>query len=436
MTKFNLEKCKSGNKGITLIALVITIIVLLILAGITINALTGSDSAPAKANEAKQKNDIGTVKDEIAVIAQNAHLEAYDDIYVKNNSTVSSTAATTTVGQRVINAVLEHFGGTARGTSNANDTLTATATKGLVDVSISQAKDGNAEITLATRDFTQTGSISLNNAGVLTWTALTENSGGQQQSGGNQQQGGSGGNSGQGNTNQSGPTVVGGIASVNIGDKVAYTPPADTTIANLDLPEGTSIEGTKVAALENTLSGATITSSGVKAEDIKDWVVLDVDTTTGEILIVPDTVNGDNTYVTLELSGMDGYNNAIAALNKVAEQYKNPTYAKEARSITVDDVNKLEGYTPEGTEINVVFQNDYYGMNANLDIVPSSEAMKGTIETETTDPEDEEKTITATISGNLYRATAETSDYTLTTFSFLERWGLLASFTLRGSQSY
>ena len=54
MTKFNLEKCKSSNKGITLIALIITIIVLLILAGITIASLTGSDSAPAKANEAKK----------------------------------------------------------------------------------------------------------------------------------------------------------------------------------------------------------------------------------------------------------------------------------------------------------------------------------------------------------------------------------------------
>ncbi|MBO4292768.1 MAG: hypothetical protein J5881_00005 [Clostridia bacterium] len=186
MTKFNLEKCKSGNKGITLIALIITIIVLLILAGITISALTGSDSAPAKANEAKQKNDIGAVKDEIALTVQNAQTEAYDDIYVKNNSTVSSTAATTTVGQRVINAVLEHFGGTARGTANANDTLTATATKGLVDVSISQAKDENAEISLTTRDFTQTGSISLNNAGVLTWEPLEDNNGTQQQGGGNQ----------------------------------------------------------------------------------------------------------------------------------------------------------------------------------------------------------------------------------------------------------
>ena len=42
-----------NQKGITLIALVITIIVLLILAGITIALITSQDSAPNKAAEAK-----------------------------------------------------------------------------------------------------------------------------------------------------------------------------------------------------------------------------------------------------------------------------------------------------------------------------------------------------------------------------------------------
>lgn len=44
------------TKGITLIALVIAIIVLLILAGVTIATLAGDNSAPMKANEATQKN--------------------------------------------------------------------------------------------------------------------------------------------------------------------------------------------------------------------------------------------------------------------------------------------------------------------------------------------------------------------------------------------
>ena len=50
------------QKGITLIALVITIIVLLILSGVTIAMLTSNHSAPQKATEAAQKDAISSVK--------------------------------------------------------------------------------------------------------------------------------------------------------------------------------------------------------------------------------------------------------------------------------------------------------------------------------------------------------------------------------------
>ena len=83
MTKYHLKKCKKNDKGITLIALIITIIVLLILAGVTIAALTGTDSAPVKANEAKQKNDIGSAQDQVYLIAQTAQTEAYERVYVE-----------------------------------------------------------------------------------------------------------------------------------------------------------------------------------------------------------------------------------------------------------------------------------------------------------------------------------------------------------------
>ena len=52
------------SKGITLIALVITIIVLLILAGVTIATLTGNNGILGKANEAKTKSDIVEVKEQ------------------------------------------------------------------------------------------------------------------------------------------------------------------------------------------------------------------------------------------------------------------------------------------------------------------------------------------------------------------------------------
>ena len=56
------EKIKS-NKGITLIALVITIIVLLILAGVSIATLTGDNGLLNKAGEAKEQTEVAEVKD-------------------------------------------------------------------------------------------------------------------------------------------------------------------------------------------------------------------------------------------------------------------------------------------------------------------------------------------------------------------------------------
>lgn len=46
------------KRGITLIALVITIIVLLILAGVTIATLTGENGILTKASEASQKTEV------------------------------------------------------------------------------------------------------------------------------------------------------------------------------------------------------------------------------------------------------------------------------------------------------------------------------------------------------------------------------------------
>ena len=51
------------NKGITLIALIITIIVLLILAGISIATLTGDNGILSKAQEAKTKHEEETKKE-------------------------------------------------------------------------------------------------------------------------------------------------------------------------------------------------------------------------------------------------------------------------------------------------------------------------------------------------------------------------------------
>ena len=72
------------SKGITLIALVITIIVLLILAGVTIATLTGNNGILGKANEAKTTNDEEKAKEQIKIAVMGSYGKDgelnYDDL--------------------------------------------------------------------------------------------------------------------------------------------------------------------------------------------------------------------------------------------------------------------------------------------------------------------------------------------------------------------
>lgn len=66
------------DKGITLIALVVTIIVLLILAGITISLIIGQNGIIGKANRAKLVNDQQSIKERLLLAIQDATIEKID----------------------------------------------------------------------------------------------------------------------------------------------------------------------------------------------------------------------------------------------------------------------------------------------------------------------------------------------------------------------
>ena len=61
-------KAKEKQKGITLIALVITIIVLLILAGVSIAMLTGDNGILMQASDSKIETAVGTVKEQLKLL--------------------------------------------------------------------------------------------------------------------------------------------------------------------------------------------------------------------------------------------------------------------------------------------------------------------------------------------------------------------------------
>ena len=81
-----------GNKGITLIALVITIIVLLILAGVSIAMLTGDNSLLGNAQRTGPYNDIGAAKDEIGLAFNSAMQAYYENTYAGGTAVAFETA--------------------------------------------------------------------------------------------------------------------------------------------------------------------------------------------------------------------------------------------------------------------------------------------------------------------------------------------------------
>ena len=67
-----LKETLKRNKGITLIALVVTIIVLLILAGISINMLTGQNGILNRAAEAKEKTGVAQTEETVKLSVTDA----------------------------------------------------------------------------------------------------------------------------------------------------------------------------------------------------------------------------------------------------------------------------------------------------------------------------------------------------------------------------
>ena len=124
-----------NNKGITLIALVITIIVLLILAGVSIAMLTGENGLLTRANESKTE----TLK---AEAVEKANMEA-EALYATLLSGKEAEAATT-VQDRLNNGASEGVTFTCAGDSTTGYTITIEKPTGLTTNKATVSKTGLA----------------------------------------------------------------------------------------------------------------------------------------------------------------------------------------------------------------------------------------------------------------------------------------------------
>ena len=81
MERLNINK----NKGITLIALVITVIVLLILAGVSIAMLTGENGILNQAKKAKEETEIASEEEKVKLATSGALLQDNGESIIQSN---------------------------------------------------------------------------------------------------------------------------------------------------------------------------------------------------------------------------------------------------------------------------------------------------------------------------------------------------------------
>ena len=106
------------NKGITLIALVITIIVLLILAGVSIAMLTGNNGILTQSTNARDDTEKAGIADKVNMAIQ----AAYTDFVVNNRGTATN--------KMNVSAVVTQYNSDNNGTSEITGTPTDTTTEG------------------------------------------------------------------------------------------------------------------------------------------------------------------------------------------------------------------------------------------------------------------------------------------------------------------
>ena len=114
---------------------------------------------------------------------------------------------------------------------------------------------------------------------------------------------------------------------VSVGDKVNY-----------DASSGE----VKTYTTEESLTGSSTTTT-FNSSDAMTWKVMSVDKTTGIVELMAE----NPTAKKVALYGKAGYKNAVTVLDKVGDVYGHGKGATGGRSITIEDVNKLENYTPK-----------------------------------------------------------------------------------------
>ena len=266
------------NKGITLIALVITIIVLLILAGVALSMVAGNEGILSKAETAVTKTEIAGAKEQAEIMLADLSADYYEKRFVDKTETGT-----------LVNYIKSALA-SEKSTSNGEFKVKVDGE----NVSVSD-KNGNTVV-----------SGTLDENGKVEWN---ENAGENGESG-------------------SGVVIPEGL---EVGATVTYSPSGtynwEAKYASSDFAD----DGTADVALATGSSVA----EGSQDMSITSWKVLSIDENTGKVDLVPSAP----TTGTVRLQGAQGYNNAVKMLNDACSSlYGNSSKGISARSINIEDI--------------------------------------------------------------------------------------------------
>ena len=291
-----------GNQkqGITLIALVVTIVVLLILAGVSISMLTGQSGILNRTNEAKKKTQATNEKEAVSMATLEAVTVGKGQITEENLKSSMKSYFGQDV-ELVGNGPWQYLG------SDGAYTITekGSVAKGWI---CNYDKNGAPESVT-------NGKVTLNIGAYINYDPGTEES-----------------YTSPTGTYQQFSYYVTGPDSNKITQLWGC---ANASDYQKMLDDGTVQKG-------NGNSNQTFVASN--ASNVK-WKVLGADDETGELLIVAADVlkNTDNSTQKLVLRGITGYLNGVEELNKVCQVYGKGKGATGARSINYEDIGKVIG---------------------------------------------------------------------------------------------
>ena len=319
------------QRGITLIALVITIVVLLILAGVSISMVVGNNGILTQATDSVSQNKEAVVKEEMELAWASAETEFMKE-YTKDTSKQRAEYFT----ESQLN---EFLGGTVLDVVyNENGTSTVKYTKdGLI---YEMQIDVNGQVTVPEKKKA---------------IEVYENFAGDEE----------------------GATE----GKLHIGDYINYNPnPNNLTTEEMTVANGykyistNSQTGLEDAIAENNYNGTTgVTEQVFTVQSGLSWRVIGMEGNnlliTTETPIIPDspvTVNDKSGYY---LYGAKAYENCITEITNFAKIYANGRGAVKAatKGMSITEVDNIAGVIANGTTVTPAGANEYEG-SANISL--------------------------------------------------------------------